>query len=136
MWFPLWRKLKKRIKGRKKGSKMSDTTMAACMLSRFSCVQFWAILWIVAYQAPLPMEFSRQEYWSGLPWPPPGDFPNPGLEPMSCISCIGRQALYHQHHLGSPQAWLLVYNICWLELDQDKDIKAYVIKWRERYIYF
>ena len=36
--------------------------------------------WTVAYQAPLSMEFSRQEYWSGLPFPPPGDLPNPGIE--------------------------------------------------------
>ena len=38
---------------------------------------------IVAFQVPLPMEFSRQEYWSGLPCPPPGDLPNPGTEPSS-----------------------------------------------------
>ena len=39
--------------------------------------------WTVARQAPLSMEFSRQEYWSGLPCPPPGDLPNPGIEPSS-----------------------------------------------------
>ena len=39
--------------------------------------------WTVAYQAPLFMGFSRQEYWSGLPFPPPGDLPNPGIEPTS-----------------------------------------------------
>ena len=39
--------------------------------------------WAVAYQAPLSMEFSRQEYWSGLPFPSPGDLPNPGIEPRS-----------------------------------------------------
>ena len=39
--------------------------------------------WTVAHQASLPMEFSRQEYWSGLPWPSPGDLPNPELEPRS-----------------------------------------------------
>ena len=39
--------------------------------------------WTVAYQAPQSMEFSRQEYWSGLPFPSPGDFPNPGIEPGS-----------------------------------------------------
>ena len=39
--------------------------------------------WTVAHQAPLSMEFSRQEYWSGLPFPIPGDHPNPGVEPMS-----------------------------------------------------
>ena len=37
----------------------------------------------MSYQAPLSMEFSRQEYWSGLPFPPPGDLPNPGIDPKS-----------------------------------------------------
>ena len=48
-----------------------------------SCVRLFAIPWTVAYQAPLSMEFSRQEYWSGLPFPSPGDLPNPGIEPRS-----------------------------------------------------
>ena len=39
--------------------------------------------WMVAYQAPLSIGFSRQEYWSGLPFPSPGDLPNPGIEPRS-----------------------------------------------------
>ena len=39
--------------------------------------------WTVAHQAPLSMGFSRQEYWSGLPFPPPGDLPNPGIKPRS-----------------------------------------------------
>jgi len=43
-------------------------------------------LWTRACQAPLSMGFSRQEYWSGLPCPPPGDLPNPGLEPTSLKS--------------------------------------------------
>ena len=42
--------------------------------------------WTIAHQSPLSMEFSRQEYWSGLPFPPPGDIPNPGIEPMSPAS--------------------------------------------------
>ena len=41
------------------------------------------IPWTVAYQAPPSKEFSRQEYWSGLPFPSPGDLPNPGIEPRS-----------------------------------------------------
>ena len=50
----------------------------------------------VACQAPLSMEFSRQEYWSGLPFPPPGDLPDPGdRTSVSCISWIGRRILYH-----------------------------------------
>ena len=43
-------------------------------------------LWTVACQAPLSMEFSRQEYWSGFPCPPPGDLPDPGIEPRSLMS--------------------------------------------------
>ena len=42
--------------------------------------------WIVAYQAPLSMEFSRQKYWSGLPFPSPGDLPNPEIKPRSPTS--------------------------------------------------
>ena len=42
--------------------------------------------WTVAHQAPLSMGFSRQEYWSGLPFPPPGDIPDPGIEFASLMS--------------------------------------------------
>ena len=51
-----------------------------------SCVWLFATPWTVAHQAPLFMEFSRQEYWSGLPWPPPGDLPNPILNLGLCIA--------------------------------------------------
>ena len=51
------------------------------MLSHFSRVQPFVTLWTVAHQAPLSMGFSRQEYWSGLPYLPPGDLPDPGIEP-------------------------------------------------------
>ena len=44
------------------------------------CVQLCATPWTVAYQAPPSMEFSRQEYWSGLPFPSPEDLPDPGIE--------------------------------------------------------
>ena len=74
------------------------------MLNRFSCVQFFVTLGIIACQVPLSMGFSRQEYYSGLLCPPPGDLPDPGIKPIiSYVSCIGRQVLYHQHHLGSPK---------------------------------
>ena len=46
-------------------------------------VWLFATLWTVAHQAPLPMGFSKQEYWSGLPFPPPRDLYNPGIEPRS-----------------------------------------------------
>ena len=55
----------------------------ACVFSLFSCVRLFVTPWTVAYQAPLPMGFSRQECWSGLPCPPPEDLPNSGIKPRS-----------------------------------------------------
>ena len=57
-----------------------------CALSRFSHVGLSATLWTSARQAPLSMGFSRQEYWSGLPCPPPGDLPDAGIELVSLMS--------------------------------------------------
>ena len=48
-----------------------------------SCVQHLVAIWTTAHQVPLSLEFSRQEYWSGLPFPSPGDLPHPGMEPTS-----------------------------------------------------
>ena len=56
------------------------------MLSHFSRVQRFMILWAAASQVPLFMEFPRQEYWSGLPRPPPEALPDPGIEPKSLMS--------------------------------------------------
>ena len=61
-------------------------SMHECMISRLSCVQLFATLWTVAHQVPLTTGFSRQEDWSGLPCPPPGDLPDPGLEIASLLS--------------------------------------------------
>ena len=55
-------------------------------LRHYSHVQLFATLWTVAHQVPLSMGFSRQEYWSGLPSPPPGDLLDPGIKPESLIS--------------------------------------------------
>ena len=75
------------------------------MLSHFSRVQLFAAPWTVAHQAPLSMGFHRQEYWSGLPCPPPGNLPDPGGRThVSYISCIGRQIL---HHLATWEASLI-----------------------------
>ena len=52
-----------------------------CCAQSLSHVQLLVTPWTVACKAPLSMGFSRQEYWSGLPFPPPGDLPNPGTEP-------------------------------------------------------
>ena len=51
-----------------------------------SHVRLFATPWTVACQTPLSMGFSRQEYWSGLPFPPPGDLPDPGIEPATFMS--------------------------------------------------
>ena len=74
--------------------------LRARVLSRFICVRFFAALWIVACSAPLSVRFSRQEYWSRLPCPPPRDLPYPGIKPLvSGVSCI----VYHLCPLGSPK---------------------------------
>ena len=55
-------------------------------LSHFSHIRLFVTPWTVGQPAPLSMGFSRQEYWSRLPCPPPGDLPNLGIEPMSLMS--------------------------------------------------
>ena len=64
----------------------------ACVLSCFSCVQLFVTQWTIAHQAPLSLGFSRQEYWSGLPCPPPGDIPDPELKlaPFTSPAQAGR----------------------------------------------
>ena len=57
-----------------------------CVLSHFSPVVLFVTLWTVACQAPLSVGFSRQEYWSRVPFPTRGDLPDPGIEPISLES--------------------------------------------------
>ena len=70
------------------------------LLCFFSCVHLFVTLWAVALQDPLSMEFTRQEYWSGLPFPSPGYPPNPGIANLGLLHC--RQIFYHLSYLGSP----------------------------------
>ena len=75
-------------------------TYTFCVYTQLlSCVQLFAIPWAVAHQAPLPMEFSRQEYWSGLPFPLPVDLPDPGIELRSPVLQADSIPLSYQ---GSP----------------------------------
>ena len=70
----------------------------------------FATLWIVAYQALPSMGFSRQDYWSGLPFPPPGDLSDPGIKPKSLESSgTGRQILYHWA-TGEAQYYHTLFN--------------------------
>ena len=59
--------------------------------------------WTIAHQAPLSLEFPRQEYWSGLPFPSPGDLPDPGIEPVSPVSPALHVILYLLSH-GEAQS--------------------------------
>ena len=70
-----------------KKKNLSKIFFVWCVCISCSVISNSATLWTVASQAPLSLEFSRQEYWSGLPFPSPGDLPNPGTEPgASCIA--------------------------------------------------
>ena len=68
-------------------------------MKSLSCVWLFATPWTVAYQAPPSMGFSRQECWSGLPFPSPGYFPNSGIEP-------GSPALQADALLSEPPGWV------------------------------
>ena len=80
-----------------------------------SCVGLFATLWSVAHQAPLSMEFPRQEYWSGLPCPSPGDFPNPGIKPGS--PALQADSLASE----SPGEVWLIYNVVLVSVVQRSD---------------
>ena len=60
-----------------------DIFIALVVVQSLSCAQIFVTSWTVACQTPLSMAFPRQEYWKGLPFPPPGDLPDPGIKPAS-----------------------------------------------------
>ena len=69
-----------------------------------SCVRLFAIPWTVARQAPLFMVFPRQEYWSELPFPPLGDFPDPGIKTASPVStALQAGSLPTSHEYSKPE---------------------------------
>ena len=70
--------------------------VGVCMLRHCSHAQLLATQWMIALQAPLSMGFSRQEYWNGLPCTPPGDLPDPGIEPTSSVLQADSLPLSHQ----------------------------------------
>ena len=75
------------------------------MLIYFSRVWLFATLWIAAYQAPLSIGFSKHEYWSGFPCCPPGDLPDPRIEPVSSALHLDS---FHGTYSFMPK------NICWM----------------------
>ena len=68
-------------------------------MKSLSRVRLFTTPWTVAHQAPPSIEFSRQEFWSGLPFPSPGDLPSPGIEPMSPACQVDSLTL---SYLGNP----------------------------------
>ena len=80
-----------------------------CVISRFSRVQIF-----VARQAPLSMGFSRQEDWDGLPQPPPGDLPNPGIEPLSPVAPAPQVDSLPLSRWGSALSITLAFCVYWL----------------------
>ena len=82
-----------------------DDTYSVCMLSGFSHVRLFVILWTEARQAALSVGFLRQEYWRGLPLLPPGDLPDPGTEPESPALQADSLPLSHK---GSPYTYYIL----------------------------
>ena len=79
------------------------------MLRHFSHVQLFATPWAVAHQVPLSMEFPRQENCSGLPFPPPGDLPDPGIKP---VSTVAPASYVNSLPLSHPRILVMVQQIC------------------------
>ena len=83
------------------------TCLFQYVLCLLGCVLFFETPWSVAHQASLSMGFPRQEYWNQLPFPSPGDFPDPGIKPMSPVSPALAGRFLSLSHLGSPKTLIL-----------------------------
>ena len=90
-----------------------------CMLSHFGCVHLFAATRMLAHQAPLTMRFSRQEYWSGLLFPPPEDLPDPGIEPSFPVSPALQADSLPLSHQGSHILVSELSNGCVWETDTE-----------------
>ena len=96
------------------------------MPSHFSCVQLFVTPWAVAHQAPLSMEFSSQEYWSELPFPSPGDPPNPGIKPSSLVArALQADSLLLSHQWSLSLVYKFFILVCyWPNIWKKKAIGA------------
>ena len=87
----------------KEDSENGGEALSLCVL--LSCVWLFVTPWTAAHQAPLYVGFFRQEYWSGLQFPPPRDLSDSGLKPASPVSPVCRQILYQLSHLFQAHSW-------------------------------
>ena len=106
----------------------THTHVCVCVPSSFSCVSLCVTLWTVAPQTPLSKGFSRQEHWSELPCPPPGDLSNPGIQPKFLASSAladkffttvppGKPIYIHICNMNTmaPHSSTLAWKIPWME---------------------
>ena len=99
---PTWLEGRNRLQISRSGIlEFCSLELPVCVCVLLSCVLLFATPWTVACQVPLSMEFSRQEYWSGLPFPSPRDLPNLEIKLRFLLHC--RQIFYHLSHLESPR---------------------------------
>ena len=110
------------------------TTQEVCIKNRslllyksVSRVPLFVTLWTAACQAPLSMEFSRQEYWSGLPFPTPSDLPNSGIEPTFLTSPILAGRFFTTEPLGKPYNSILSFFLPFHTVHGV--LKARILKW-------
>ena len=91
------------------------TWLCLCVLSCFSCVHLFAMLWTIACQASLSMGFFRWEYWSGLPCPPPGDLPDPRIKLRDLLHLLHWQVdSLPLVWPGKPsRRWWVSFWVCW-----------------------
>ena len=114
--------------------------MNACLHQSLSRVQLFAIPWTVARQASLSMEFSRQEYWSGFPFPSPGDLPESGIKPRSAelqVDSLPFERPFMNSNpniscLNSTQPTRLVINIQWCRLISFLYFPVYITTYRPK----
>ena len=93
---------------------MFKVLMVGGVLSCFNRVQLFVTPWTVASQDPLSMGFPRQEYWRGLPFPPPGDLPDPGIESASLVSpALAGRFFTTSATWEAPKKCLFPWNFHW-----------------------
>ena len=113
------------------GDLVPTSDYVLCVLSRFSCVWLFVTLWTIACQAPLSVGFSRYEYWSGLPCPPSGDLPSPGIEPAFLALAGGfsttsttweAQMIIEPENVGNEQKCT-----CWINVSNRRVLRDNVL---------
>ena len=119
--------LQQRVPGPGPVSYVASVYMHAQSLS---CVWLFATPSTVAHQVPLPLEFSRQKYWSGLPFPFPGDLPNPGIEPESIASSALASGLFTTNTTWEA-SWFHCYILYKADLDINRNqITNFLRQWK------